>query len=294
MERVRPVPGALVLLELAAFLAPEDVPRELFSQPLDPPVAELADLSVPVTLDRAVAALRRYGLIKTAEGALTLHRLLQQVVRDSLDPKAVSSRAGLAVRLLAAVFPWEGFFDPRTWPACVRLLPHALVAADHGQRQEVEPAATAELLNRAGGYLLGRAQYREARNLSEQAVALAQKTFGPQDPTTGRYLNDLGYQLLRAGDYRAGQAALERALAISEMTLGPDHREVGITRDNLGQVLHELGDLEGAQRELERALAIKQAALGADHPGVGITRNNLARVLQGKDGNIGSDCNDTV
>ena len=54
LERVRPVPGALVLLEVAAFLAPEDLPRELFTQPLDPPAAELADLVVPITLDRAV------------------------------------------------------------------------------------------------------------------------------------------------------------------------------------------------------------------------------------------------
>jgi tetratricopeptide (TPR) repeat protein len=279
VERVRPVPGALVLLEIAAFLAPDDVPRDLFAHPLDPPAAELADLGVPVTLDRAVGALRRYGLVKTAEGGLTVHRLLQQVVRDGLDPETAGSRIGLAVRLLAEAFPWEGFTDPATWPTGARLLSHALVAADHAERQDVEPAVTARLLAAAANYLGGRARYRDARPLHERAVVLAEMTFGPQDPSTGLHLNELGYLLLRAGDTAAARPVLERALAISEATLGPDHSEVGISLDNLGQVLHAQGDLEGARQYLGRALAVKQATLGPDHYEVGITLNNLALVL---------------
>ena len=280
VERVRPVPGALVLLELAAFLAPEDIPRELFAKSLNPPAAELAELVVPVTLDRAVGALRRYGLVKVAEGELTIHRLLQQVIRDGLNPETAGSRVGLVVRLLAEAFPWEGHSDTTSWPVCARLLSHALVTADHAERQKVESAATAELLRRAGNYLGGRGRYEEGRLLLERGVALAEATFRPQDERYGLHLNTLGYLLLRAGKTAAAKENLERGLLIQEAAYGPDHPEVATILDNLGQVLYDQGDLEGARQHEERALTIKQAALGPDHPVVGITLGNLGQVLR--------------
>lgn len=126
LERVGTVTGAAALLEVCAFLAPEDIPRQLFAVPpeeADEEPAELGELAPltadPFMLDAAVAALRRYGLVKATEDALTMHRLLQQVVRDrlDLDPDMAARRAGLAVRLLAAAFPYTGYKDPRLWPA---------------------------------------------------------------------------------------------------------------------------------------------------------------------------------
>jgi hypothetical protein len=65
LERVRSTPGAVELLEVCAFLGPEEIPRELFSQQLDPPAQGLEVLAAdPFALDDAIAALRRFGLIK--------------------------------------------------------------------------------------------------------------------------------------------------------------------------------------------------------------------------------------
>jgi hypothetical protein len=86
LERIQPVAGAVALLEVCAFLAPEEIPRELFAQQPEEPdeSLELARLAAdPFALDAAVAALRRYGLVKADEQALSLHRLLQQVVRTA-------------------------------------------------------------------------------------------------------------------------------------------------------------------------------------------------------------------
>jgi tetratricopeptide (TPR) repeat protein len=270
LDHVRPVPGALELLEVCAFLAAEDIPRELVTQPLNPPPEDesLAALaSDPFALDQAVAALRRYGLVKATEQTLAVHRLLQQVVRASLAPEVAASRAGVAVRLLRAAFPTEGFSEVGTWPACQQLLPHALAAADHAQQHAAEPADIVWLLNRAATYLQGRGRYPEARELSDRAVALAEATFGPDDDQTATCLNNLGHVLLRGGDAAAARPILERALAIYEAALGPDHPWVGTTLDNLGQVLRDQGDLAAARQHHERALAIRQATLGADHPG---------------------------
>jgi hypothetical protein len=185
LERVRPTAGAAALLEVCGFLGPEEIPRELFAQQLDPPAAELDLLAQdPFTLDAAVAALRRFGLVKADEQLLTVHRLLQQVVRDSLDSATKVARVEVAVRLLERALPFGARADPGLWPVCARLLPHALAATEHAEQLGVEPLATAGLLESAADYLHGRARYADARRLHERALHIREARLGADHPDT--------------------------------------------------------------------------------------------------------------
>jgi tetratricopeptide (TPR) repeat protein len=259
------VAGAMVLLELCTILAPEEIPRSLFTQQLDPAPDELAVLADdPFVLAEAIAGLRRFGLVKAGEQVVTVHRLLQQVVRDHLDTATAASRVGLAVRLLAAAFPSEGFRRPGVWPVCAQLLPHALTAAGYAEPNAIQGAATSELLDRAAGYLLGRARYAEARALRERALATAVATFGVEHQMVGTRLTYLGHLLMRAGDPTAALPLQQQALDVYQAVLPDDDPWVAVALTNLGDTLHALGDLAGARRHLERALAIRQAHLGAD------------------------------
>jgi tetratricopeptide (TPR) repeat protein len=284
LERVRPVAGAMVLLELCAFLAPEEIPRSLFTQQLDPPPDELAVLADDLfVLDEAIAGLRRFGLVKAGEQAVTVHRLLQQVVRDRLDAATTASRVALAVRLLAAAFPFEGFKRPALWPVCAQLLPHALAAAGYAEPKAIQGAATSELLDRAAGYLLGRARYAEARALRERALAMAVATFGVEHQMVGTRLTYLGHLLMRAGDPTAALPLQQQALAVYQAVLPDDDPWVAVALTNLGDTLHAMGDLADARRHLERALAIRQAHLGADQADetdIATTISKLGSVLR--------------
>jgi tetratricopeptide (TPR) repeat protein len=279
LELVRPTPGAVALLEVCALLGPDEIPRELFSQQLDPPAQGLEVLAGdPFLLDDAVAALRRFGLVTADEQVVTMHRLLQQVVRDQLDPSTKTIRVGVAVRLVDEGFPAVGHEDPGVWPVCAQLLPHALAATTHAEQGAVEAAATGELLDRAAGYLLGRAQYKEARVLRERALALAETAFGPMHEITANRLSYLGYLLMRAGEPTAALPLLERSLTIYEAVL-PADPGVATTLDNLGVTLRHLGDSVGARTHLQSALAIREAHLGRDHPDTARSLHNLANVL---------------
>jgi tetratricopeptide (TPR) repeat protein len=215
LDRVRPTPEAVALLEVCAFLGPEEIPRELFSQQLEPPAHGLNVLAAdPFALDDAVAALRRFGLVKANEQELTVHRLLQQVVREALDPATRTARVGVAVRLLDKALPFGGYVDPGLWPLCARLLPHALAATEHAVPVEVEPLATAHLLDSAADYLHGRARYMEARGLRERALSIREARLGPDHPTTADSLNNLAAVRHDQGDLDAARGLHERALAI--------------------------------------------------------------------------------
>jgi hypothetical protein len=83
------------------FLGPDEIPGELFSQHLAPADVLAVLAEDPLALDEAVAVLRHFGLVRADEQMLTLDRLLEQVVRDGLDPAGKPSSWGVVVRLLA-------------------------------------------------------------------------------------------------------------------------------------------------------------------------------------------------
>ena len=234
-----------------------------------------------VALAEVTGALRRYSLVKVSGDGLSTHRLLQAVIREDLDGHAQQQWAAAATGLLRASFPEESD-DVRTWADCERLLPHVLAATGHAERLGVPAAleAVSWLLDRAAGYLQGRAQLTQAKILFERALAIDQAIHEPNDPNLGAAHNNLGRVLKDMGDLNGARTHYEQALAISEAAYGPGHSAVGIARNNLGRMLQDLGDLNGAKTQLERALAISEAAYGPGHPEVGTARNNLGGVLR--------------
>ena len=281
MDRVsKESPEVAYLLNLCSYLAPDDIPMELLrkgKEHLPEPLASaMADQLI---MNRAVRGLSHYSLIESKDENLSVHRLVQAVVRDRLDEDDKKDWAKIALNLVNEVFPYESD-DVRTWPLCSILIPHALVAAAHAEVLKVAPGETYYILNQIGTYLRGRADFKEAKVLYTRALHLAEQVYGPDDPKVAINLNNLGNVLQDLGDLQDAKKNLERALAIDESAYGPDHPDVAIRVNNLGNVLQDLGDLKGAKKNYERALAIDEAVYGPDHPDVAIDVNNLGNVLQ--------------
>jgi len=281
MERVgKESPEAAYLLNLCSYLAPDDLPMELLrkgKEHLPEPLASA--VSDQLILNRAVRSLSQYSLIESKDEKLSVHRLVQAAVRDRLDEDDKKDWAKTAINLVNEVFPYESS-DVRTWPLCLLLMPHALVAAAHAERLEVAPGETYYILNQIGTYLRGRADFKEAKSLYTRALHIAEQVCGPDDPKVAINLNNLGSVLRDLGDLQSAKKNFERALAIVESAYGPDHPTVAIYVNNLGLVLKDLGDLKGAKTNFERALAIVESAYGTEHPTVAIYVNNLGFVLK--------------
>jgi len=272
-------PAAAGLLNLCAFLAPDDIPIAALREGKHKLPELLAEtVADELRFDDAVAVLRRYSLIERSEDGLFVHRLVQMVARDRLrdDERRVSAEA--AVRVVNDAFPFESD-DVRTWTDCERLVSHAVAATEFGQELQLAPAATGRLLNQMGLYYRGRARYAEAKQSYERGIRIGEETLGPDDPVVAIRVNNLGELLWDLGDLVGARQCFERALRIHEAAFGSDHPDVATIVSNLGLVLQDLGDLGGARRCLERGLRIDEAALGPDHPNVAIRVNNLASVL---------------
>jgi tetratricopeptide (TPR) repeat protein len=281
IERVRPIPGAVELLGICAFLGPEEIPRALFSQPLDPVPDEVAVLAGdPFALDEAVGGLRRFGLVKADEQAVTVHRLVQAVVRRGLDRQGRQRWTQAAVRLVLAGFPDQPD-DVAAWPTAARLLPHALAVTDHANAQGADSALVGQLLNRTAAYLRRRARFAQARALFERALAINQAVLGPEHPDVAASLDHLGDVLYALRELPTARQAHERALAIRVKQLGPDHPDTARTVDLLGNVLRGLGEWPAARAHYDRALAIRRSQLGPEHPDTAQSLEHLGLALHG-------------
>jgi len=273
-------PAAADLLNLLAFLAPDDIPRDLFAKGAEHLPDSLAEVvKDELALNRAIAALRHYSLITADDDSLSLHRLVQAVTRDRLPEEGRRTSAGVALRLMAVAFPFRPD-DPATWEESGRLLPHALAAAGHAADAEVELNAAGRTLNNAALYLRLRAEFAAAKAVCERNLAITETAYGAEHPNMAAAINNLGSVLRQMGDLKGAKEHYERALAIDEKAYGPDHPNVARDVNNLGSVLRDMGDLAEARQRFERALAIDERAFGPDHPAVAIRVNNLGSVLR--------------
>jgi tetratricopeptide (TPR) repeat protein len=242
LDRIRTqTPVALDLLRLCAFLAPDDLPRGLLiTHPEVLPEPLATAIRDRVAFQQAMGALRRYSLVTTTSDTLRLHRLVQAVTRHDLVPDEQERWAAAAVHLVLAGFPERAGDDADTWPTSARLLPHALTVTSHPPAQATDPQATVSLLNRVGDYLWERADYRDARELLEQAVSIAENRLGPDDPTTAHSYHYLAHVVHDQGDLDGARALLERALSIREARLGADHPATVRSRQDLAAVVAAL------------------------------------------------------
>jgi hypothetical protein len=105
-------PAAIELLYLCAYLSPDAIPYELF--PKDPRVLgpTLGPVAAhPPALDQALALLRRHSLIKNEVdreadvSRIFIHRVLQEILRDGMDPKTQRKWAERAVHVVALALP---------------------------------------------------------------------------------------------------------------------------------------------------------------------------------------------
>jgi tetratricopeptide (TPR) repeat protein len=142
-----------------------------------------------------------------------------------------------------------------------------------------DDATRAEALNTQAITYQRMGRYEEARLRHERALALRQKTLGPEHPLVAASYNNLGTVLAELGQFEEARASYDRALQLRRKTQGKDHPLVALSYSNLGTALAELGRHDEARDMYEHALAIRKKSLGLEHPDVASSLTNLGAAL---------------
>ncbi len=277
-------PVAADLLRVCAFLAPDAIPETIITEGASQLGPRLAELGTDADgLDQAVETLRAYSLVRrdAAQETLSVHRLVQAVLRDQMAQEEQRQWAERVVRATNAAFP---AVEHRTWSPCEMVLPHALVMAGLIQQYGMTMPEAARLLNQAALYLKERARYPEAEPLYERALAIVEQQLGAEHPDTANSLNNLAALYYRQGKYAEAEPLYVRALAIYEQQLGAEHPNTATSLNNLAELYRSQGKYALAEPLYVRALAIREQQLGAEHPDTANSLNSLAALYyrQGK------------
>ena len=276
-------PTGADLLRLCAFLAPDDIPKEIFIDGREwlPEPLSLAAAD-PLGVDQAVTVLRHYSLVNVDHGALSVHRLVQAVQRNEMTEKQRQYWVSTALRLVNELSDYYRN-DMLSWLRYLRLLPHALEATDHGVKVfGPEHPYMATPLNNLAILYHKQGKYDKAEPLYQRALAIKEMVLGPDHPDVATMLNNLAGLYEDQGKYQAAKPLYQRALAINEKALGPDHPSVAATLNNLAKLYTTQGKYQSAEPLFQRALAINEKVLGPDHPSVATTLNNLAGLYKSR------------
>ncbi|HEU5382889.1 MAG TPA: tetratricopeptide repeat protein, partial [Ktedonobacteraceae bacterium] len=259
-------PSATDLLQICAFLAPEDIPEEIFILGASEFGPNLACFSKStLKLDEAIEAVLKFSLLQRNPHTRTLniHRLVQAVLKMRMSQDAQFMWAKRVVRAVSSMFPKP---DIATWPQCRRMLSHAQQCIILIEQYHWTSLETLLLLKRTGEYLHSRAQYQEAEHLYRHILVIDEHMQGTDHPSTAVTLEILGVLYQEQGRYKDAETYLQRALAIREQTLGASHPDTATTLSSLGNLYRALCWYKVAETYSQRALMVKEQVLGIDHP----------------------------
>jgi tetratricopeptide (TPR) repeat protein len=267
-------PKAADLIRLCAFLAPDAIPEEIFTDGLDYSAFEFTQILKEAT---------RFSLIDRDPDSKTLdiHRLVQAIVRAGMSETEQREWAERAVRAVNAAFPYVQF---ENWPLCQKILPHALACTGLIDHWSFEFREAARLLNQAAFYLYERAPSNQAEPLYQHSLRIYKKVLGLDHPLIATVLNNLAQLYLDQGKYAKTEPLYKQALAIFERALGPSHPSVATALNNLAMLYRQQGKYVEAEPLYKQSLAIDEKTYGTDHPEVATDLNNLAALYryQGK------------
>ncbi|GAA3442867.1 hypothetical protein GCM10018955_23050 [Planomonospora venezuelensis] len=194
------VPQAGDLLRCLAFFGPNPVPRDVFRRGNKGGGARMGPiLKDPVALNQAFAVLNRFALVKVEGDARTVqvHRLVQALLRDSLEPHEREEIRAEVHTLMASGAP----ADPENnanWRSFGELVPHVRPSGLADSRED----AVREFAVNIVRYLFRQGTLGPAENFAEEFLDRWQwRGAGRQDPHVLRLRRHLGSILWQLGKY---------------------------------------------------------------------------------------------
>ena len=268
--------GAVGLLRLLAFCAPEAIPLRLLLQPRPGLTGRLGDevgtvltplLDDPLAAGDAIAALRRYSLVTPdSAGSVSLHRLVQAVTVDQMPAGLAKEWQQAAAALIEAAIPSDTD-QPETWPVCAALLPHARAALSD------DSDGTALIAN----YLGSSGSYATARDLQRRVFDARKRVLGPEHRKTLTARYQLAHWTGEAGDPAAARDMYGELPSVLERVSGPEHPDTLTLRHQLALWTGKAGDLAAARDMYAELLPVRERLSGPEHPFTLKTRHELAR-----------------
>lgn len=268
-------PGAAQLLDVCAFFGAEPISVSLLwaGRQADLPSPLARTLRDQILLRRALLEISKYALarVDSVNDELSVHRLVQVVLRSRLDETEREQTKLAAQRILAAANPAEPDVEGN-WPRHRELSPH-IMPADLVEADEDE---TRQVVVDQIRYRWSRGDYESSEELGRITVERWREPWGDSDVLNLLSRRHLAVTLQTLGYYDEARELAEHTLAQFQRLFGDDHEHTLVTADSVAWAQRISGKYREARRLDEDNLGRWRRVYGDDHPKTLKAANNFA------------------
>ncbi|AQA15471.1 FxSxx-COOH system tetratricopeptide repeat protein [Streptomyces malaysiensis] len=214
-------PGALQLLQMCSFFAPEPISRRLFSGvrgvSLSPELSEV--LQDPIRLGHAIREINRYALIKInhRSNTIQMHRLVQAVLIGQMSTPQQADMRHSAHVLLAVGDPND--VAPANWGRYADLLSHVRAS----RAMECDDKWVRQMVRNLVRFLYAWGDHDGALELGTQVRREWVATLGEDSAETLAVSRTLGHTLTVLGHFQEAWELNRRTLELQRAKDGDDH-----------------------------------------------------------------------
>jgi len=267
-------PQALDLLRCCAFMGREPIPRDVFNLGSEQGMTGVGDLITdPIELSTAISTLGRFALVKIDGPYITVHRLIQALLRDELSEDEQREYRQDAHAMLATAAPGNPS-DVSVWPRYVDLVAHVSSAnADLANCQVIAHRALALDVVR---YLYYSGDFTSCLALAEGFITQWTEASGAEDPCVLDLRRNLGNALRELGRAEESHEIIATTTASAERVLGRRNPLTLTLRNAYGADLRARGAFSQARELDKETRELHEEVFGPTNPQTLRVLNNLA------------------
>lgn len=238
------LPQAQELLRLCAFFGPDPIPRDLFHQGGQSTGGQVSELMThPILLARAIRELGRFALVKIEGRTIQVHRLIQALLRDELEPAEQEAYRHEVHMILAGTnLPTPN--DQALWPRYNELIAH--VASPTTNLPDCQDRAVRTFVLKVMRYLYVSGDLASCQSYAERFIAKWQQDSGPDNEYVLDAQRFLGNTLWQLGHYSESSKLIEDTLTRTQRVLGEENPLTPALRNSLGANLRARGEFAQA------------------------------------------------
>lgn len=280
-------PSAQALLRLVAHLAPDPIPvamfesgAEILRKAAQRLCCEAGEEVAVRPLREDVAELAGLSLIARQGGTITVHPVVQEVIRHRIPEDSRAAWIELAMDLLAQHGPADAY-DSYSWPVWDLLRPHTVqVLAQAAEQDSLKGCVATRLLGRLGSLLAGKGLFPEAEPIIRKALQVSEEAFGTDHIETAFSLYNLGTLLRTLHRLDEAEPLLKRAIEIFFAPGQERHPDATKPFNTLAVLFMEKHQWAEAERCIRKALALDRESYGEIHPATALDLRLLAILLR--------------
>jgi tetratricopeptide (TPR) repeat protein len=258
------LPQAQELLRCCAFFGPEPIPRDVFrraTQATDTRVSDLMQDSI--LFARAIRELGRFALVTIGGRSISVHRLVQALLRGELGPEDQESYRHDVHRILAAAAP-PGPADDRQWARYRELVPHVTSEATaFASCPDVKVRGFALDVMR---YLYLDGDHTSCEELTRRFIAQWTVDSGAHDPAVIDALRHRGNVLRALGRYDESVSLNQQNLTTARGVIGHDNAVTLAIQTSVAADERTQGNFAAARDIDSEVLALSQKEFESPNP----------------------------